>query len=192
MPNLDDLIRDHLSKDGQVLNLKAKFLREVGAKELAKREDMAYMPYSMVQRWVQAKEQIVSTISTPDGPARLLEIRQQLIKALNDEGARLLLGSDAPQVFNVPGFSIHHEIRSMMDAGLTAYEVLRTGTVAPAEFFEKESEFGRISVGLAAIDAHSVLGRALGGADNLVAISSEWYKDNPLVVQGAGEYLKKF
>ena len=60
------------------------------------------------------------------------------------------LGSDAPQVFNVPGFSIHHEIRSMMDAGLTAYEVLRTGTVAPAEFFEKESEFGRISVGLAA------------------------------------------
>ena len=40
MPNLDDLIRDHLSKDGQVLNLKAKFLREVGAKELAKREDL--------------------------------------------------------------------------------------------------------------------------------------------------------
>ena len=47
----------------------------------------------------------------------------------------------------------------------------------------------RISVGLAAIDAHSVLGRALGGADNLVAISSEWYKDNPLVVQGAGAGL---
>ena len=125
-------------------------ISEVPAQDLAKREDMAYMPSSMVQRWVQAKEQIVSTISTPDGPARLLEIRQQLIKALNDEGARLLLGSDAPQVFNVPGFSIHHEIRSMMDAGLTAYEVLRTGTVAPAEFFEKESEFGRISVGLAA------------------------------------------
>ncbi len=38
----------------------------------------------------------------------------------------------------------------MIDAGLTAYEVLRTGTVAPAEFFEKENEFGEISVGRAA------------------------------------------
>ena len=35
MPNIDDLIRDKLSKDGQVINLKAQFLREVGAKELA-------------------------------------------------------------------------------------------------------------------------------------------------------------
>ena len=40
MPNIDDLIRDKLSKDGQVLNLKAAFLREVGAKELAKREEL--------------------------------------------------------------------------------------------------------------------------------------------------------
>ena len=40
MPNIDDLIRDKLSNDGQVLNLKAAFLREVGAKELAKREEL--------------------------------------------------------------------------------------------------------------------------------------------------------
>ena len=40
MPNIDDLIREKLSSDGQVLNLKAQFLREVGAKELAKREEL--------------------------------------------------------------------------------------------------------------------------------------------------------
>ena len=40
MPNLDELIRDKLSKDGQVINLKAQFLREVGAKELACREEL--------------------------------------------------------------------------------------------------------------------------------------------------------
>ena len=40
MPNIDDLIRDKLSSDGQVLNLKAQFLREVGAKELAKKEEL--------------------------------------------------------------------------------------------------------------------------------------------------------
>ena len=40
MPNIDELIRDKLSKDGQVINLKAQFLREVGAKELACREEL--------------------------------------------------------------------------------------------------------------------------------------------------------
>ena len=40
MPNIGDLIRDKLSSDGQVLNLKAQFLREVGAKELANREEL--------------------------------------------------------------------------------------------------------------------------------------------------------
>ncbi|MBT5763749.1 MAG: hypothetical protein HOI59_07785, partial [Nitrospina sp.] len=40
MPNIDELIRDRLSKDGQVLNLKAQFLREVGAIELAQKEGL--------------------------------------------------------------------------------------------------------------------------------------------------------
>ena len=122
----------------------------IPARELATREDMAYMPPTMVQQWVQAKERLVSTINMPDGPSRLLEVRQRLIKALHDEGAGLLLGSDAPQVFNVPGFSIHHEIRAIMDAGLTSFEVLRTGTVASAEFLDAQEEFGKVSVGLAA------------------------------------------
>jgi hypothetical protein len=34
----------------------------------------------------------------------------------------LLLGSDTPQVFDAPGFSIHHELRYLVDAGLTPYE----------------------------------------------------------------------
>ena len=40
MPNIDELIRDRLSKDGQVLNLKAQFLREVGAIELVQKESL--------------------------------------------------------------------------------------------------------------------------------------------------------
>ena len=37
---LDELIRDRLSPDGQVLNLKAQFIREVGAKALAQKEEL--------------------------------------------------------------------------------------------------------------------------------------------------------
>jgi imidazolonepropionase-like amidohydrolase len=51
-----------------------------------------------------------------------------VIKALQDAGAGLLLGSDAPQVWNVPGFSIHRELASYVAAGLTPYQALATGT----------------------------------------------------------------
>ena len=67
--------------------------------------------------------------------ARAIEIRRKLILALHDAGALLLLGSDAPQIFNVPGFSLHHELEFMVASGLTTFEALQTGTIAPAEFF---------------------------------------------------------
>jgi imidazolonepropionase-like amidohydrolase len=37
-------------------------------------------------------------------------------------------------VFNVPGFSLHHELDLLVAAGLTPFEALATGTTAAAEF----------------------------------------------------------
>jgi imidazolonepropionase-like amidohydrolase len=53
---------------------------------------------------------------------------------LHEAGAGLLLGSDAPQVFNVPGFSLHRELDILVASGLTPFEALRTGTTAVADF----------------------------------------------------------
>ena len=47
-----------------------------------------------------------------------------------------MLGSDAPQRFNVPGFSTHRELGVLVAAGLTPYEALRTGTVSVAAFLD--------------------------------------------------------
>ena len=126
-------------------------LSSPSAAELAARPQMAYLPRTLVQGWVESKERRVEDInSRPGDGQRLVELRQQIVKALHDEGVGLLLGSDAPQTFNVPGFSLQRELSAMVDAGLSPYEALHMGTVAPAEFFEAEDEFGRIAVGLAA------------------------------------------
>ncbi len=77
-------------------------------------------------------------------------IRQQLIKALSDNGHGMLLGSDAPQLFNVPGFSIHHEMQDMAYAGMTHLQILQSGTVNPARFFGQEDVFGQVKEGLVA------------------------------------------
>jgi imidazolonepropionase-like amidohydrolase len=57
------------------------------------------------------------------------------------------LGSDAPQFFNVPGFSIHHEMRMMAAAGLSPFDVLATGTRDPARYFGTPDAFGTIAPG---------------------------------------------
>ena len=79
--------------------------------------------------------------------ARAISLRRQLIKSLNDHGAELLLGSDAPQVFNVPGFSLHRELALLVAAGLTPYEALRTGTVNAARWFGAGERRGTIEAG---------------------------------------------
>jgi imidazolonepropionase-like amidohydrolase len=77
-------------------------------------------------------------------------IRKQLLAALNKNGHGILLGSDAPQLFNVPGFSIHHEIDGMQGAGMTNAEILKSGTLNPATFFDMENTIGRVKEGLVA------------------------------------------
>ncbi len=116
----------------------ALFEHRVGplsATELTARAEMRYMPAATITAWIEAKERQVSERGfDTDIAARAIALRRQLIRALHDAGARLLLGSDAPQVFNVPGFSVHHELQLLSQAGLTPYEALATATTAAAEF----------------------------------------------------------
>jgi imidazolonepropionase-like amidohydrolase len=73
-----------------------------------------------------------------------------MLVALYEAGARLLLGSDSPQVYSVPGFSLAHELRAMVGAGLPIYAVLEAATRGPAEYFGQTTEFGMVAVGLRA------------------------------------------
>ncbi len=61
--------------------------------------------------------------------------RRALIRELQQAGAGLLLGSDAPQIMNVPGFSVHQELQYLVNAGLTPLQALQTGTINVARFF---------------------------------------------------------
>jgi imidazolonepropionase-like amidohydrolase len=110
--------------------------------------EMKYMPADTVERWRRAKRDVLDDANYhPDTAARAVALRQQLILELHRNGAGLLLGSDSPQIFNVPGFAIHHELEYLVDAGLTPFEALQTGTVNPAEFFGRSGDFGVVKIG---------------------------------------------
>jgi len=110
---------------------------DIAVAELRNRPEMRYMPAATVARWVRTREQQERERGfNGDIATRAIDIRRQLIFELHRAGAGLLLGSDAPQVFNVPGFSLHNELEFLVAAGLTPYEALYTGTVAVAEFLD--------------------------------------------------------
>jgi len=113
--------------------------------------EMKYMPAATVERWRRSKREVLDDANYhPATAARAVAIRQQLILALQQKGAGLLLGSDSPQIFNVPGFAIHRELEYLVDAGLTPFEALQTGTVNAAEFFGRSGELGVVQEGAVA------------------------------------------
>jgi imidazolonepropionase-like amidohydrolase len=120
----------------------------VSANSLARRPEMRYIPVSTIFKWAAAKGSILeSTGASRESARRTIEARRKLIKALHDGGAGLLLGSDAPQIYNVPGFSIHRELELLVAAGLTPYQALQTGTRNVAQFFGTSDRTGTIEEG---------------------------------------------
>ena len=124
-----------------------------GAETLAARPETRYwvrqsLPgvASGVNQWAQQTDRRVGALASPDSGQPVIELRRRLIKALHDAGVPVLLGTDSPQVFSVPGFSIHREMQVMVDSGLTPFEVLHGGTKAVADFLGAE-DFGRVAEG---------------------------------------------
>ncbi|MGH7545803.1 MAG: amidohydrolase family protein [Gemmatimonadota bacterium] len=133
------------------MSLFIDFVSEETPEALAARRESRYMPRGQIQNWINAVRNARSNEAfSVDAARRFLETRSAILMALHRAGARILLGSDAPQVFNVPGFSIHQELRALVDAGLTPYEALATGTRNVAIYFGAEGEFGTVGEGKAA------------------------------------------
>ena len=140
------------TKQAGVWNVPTQVLMEnlvlVSSAELAQRPEMRYVAPEMRAQWTEVREgMLAETGATPESARRTIEVRRRLIKALHAAGAGLLLGSDAPQIYNVPGFSTHRELESLVAAGLTPYQALETGTRNIARYFGTERETGTVEPG---------------------------------------------
>lgn len=110
------------------------------------RPELRYMPPQVVQQWRNTAANIRAQTNI-DYARREIEIRNKLLKALSDAGAVLLMGSDAPQLFSVPGFSIQREMESWVAAGVPVYKVLEAATVNVARHFGDETNSGTVAPG---------------------------------------------
>jgi imidazolonepropionase-like amidohydrolase len=107
-----------------------------------KRPGMQYATKSMRDWWNSDVE-----TSDPAARARLLDVRLNMVRALHQAGAKLLVGTDTPHPFVLPGLSAHDELHNFIAAGLTPYEALWSATRGPAEFLAQPQEFGVVATG---------------------------------------------
>jgi hypothetical protein len=117
------------------------------AEILARRPEVRYIPPQMREQWIAWKNNAGTGAPPRAALDQWIAARRRLIKALHDAGAGLLLGSDAPQVWNVPGFSVHRELEALVAAGLMPYQALATGTRNVATYFGTTDRAGTIAVG---------------------------------------------
>jgi imidazolonepropionase-like amidohydrolase len=87
------------------------------------------------------------TAAPPPRAARVAAFRRALVGALYRAGVRLVAGTDTPNPFMVPGFSLVDELAALNRAGLPRHVALRSATRDAAELVGGSGEFGTIEVG---------------------------------------------
>ena len=125
------------------------------AQTMAKYPEMRYWPkrnipgvVEGVEGWIRRHAGGARQAQADPAAADLwADNRLEVLRALSDGGVGILMGTDSPQIFSVPGFSLHREMRAMADAGLSPYEILVTGTRAVGEYFRRSDTFGTVAVG---------------------------------------------
>lgn len=124
----------------------------------AAREEMKYATRQQVNGWMNQKRQRANFdrqagVTAADADLQI-QLRRQMLKALADEGAPLLMGTDSPQMFNVPGFALHRELAVAAKAGLTPWQILQSGTASVANYtkdvLKLDGAFGTVAPGMRA------------------------------------------
>ena len=79
--------------------------------------------------------------------ARYVEVRNRLVRGIHATGGRILAGSDSPEWYLLYGWTLHRELESLVDAGLSPWASLEAATRNPAEWLGTLAESGTVQAG---------------------------------------------
>ncbi len=119
------------------------------------RDEMKYWPRQAVANYVNQKRNSVAQQQsqgvTAEIAAKYLSLRREALKAVADAGAPLLMGTDSPQLFMVPGFALHRELGIVAAAGVSPYRIYESGAKNVARYvaeqLKQDGRFGTVAVG---------------------------------------------
>jgi len=110
-------------------------------------DELKYVPASLRKQWDPNK--LLSATSPEEMAARKkLALRYiELAGEMHRAGVPFMAGSDGPDPYVIPGFSLHEELELLVKAGFSNAEALQTATFRPALFLAKLDHYGVIEKG---------------------------------------------
>ena len=119
-------------------------------KELLKQVDTRYFDPNS-QYWIPKKANGEEGLDDRnklfyDNIKSLREGTKGVLKTLK-KSATILAGTDTPNPFVMPGYSLHQELELLVEAGLTNYEALQATTTNATKYLDVSDELGTVETG---------------------------------------------
>jgi imidazolonepropionase-like amidohydrolase len=108
---------------------------------------LTYVPASVREQWNPER------LLKQTAPERLAEMKkesvqdEELVRSMHRAGVQFMTGTDGPDPYVFPGFSLHDELELLVRSGFTPAEALRTATFNPAQFLTKLDKYGVVERG---------------------------------------------
>ena len=146
------------------------------ADALRSRPGMRFVPAELAEQWGRQKEGFARGVGvTPERSERYRATRRRLIREMHAAGVPIALGSDAFNMFVVPGTGTFDELETLVAAGLSPFAALSASTVRVAQLLRIPDVSGTVAV---------------GGAADLVLLDADPLTDITNVRRQAGVMLR--
>lgn len=125
----------------------SSFADSITKEEYMQRSDYAYIPIKIKEERWKVRDAYWKNPPVAENRKKYEDIRKKITYQLFKAGVKLMAGSDSPEWFLVQGFSIHNELETFTQSGLSAYAALETATKNPAAYLGVIQTKGTIEIG---------------------------------------------
>jgi imidazolonepropionase-like amidohydrolase len=123
--------------------------------QMGQREELKYASPQARANYIAQKRNMIqgqrNNGVTPELAAKYMDLRRRALKALVDADVPLLMGTDSPQLFMVPGFALHRELAIIASLGVSPYRLYESGSKNVARYVAEklgqDGRFGTVAVG---------------------------------------------
>lgn len=117
------------------------------------------------------------------------------LKILSDAGVAIATGTDAGNIGTLHASSYLAELKTMRKSGMSNWEIIQASTINGAKIFDKENEFGTVSIGkkanLILLDANPVENIKNFTKINTVINKGEVYEPNKLLKDSPSDLAQR-
>lgn len=117
------------------------------------------------------------------------------LKILSDAGVLIATGTDAGNIGTLHASSYLVELKAMQKSGMNTWQIIQASTINGAKIFNKEEEFGTVSIGkkanLVLLDANPIDDIENVSTINIVINKGEVFKPNELLKDAPADLAQR-